>query len=148
MTFRSRIRKYDKSHAEIILRVRQFFEREKESGKRMHVQKVVERTCAATGVCHNLVTKIRSQEDVDSWRIAPGEIISVNQSCRVTESYAVLVRQAVRDIFLSKKNVPTLDYIFQQMTSLTFADVEHFDLHTHQHVPPLDSCEWTWSRTT
>ena len=33
MTSRNRIRKYDKSHAEIILRVRQFFEREREGGE-------------------------------------------------------------------------------------------------------------------
>ena len=74
MSSRNRIPEYDKSHAEIILRVRQFFEREREGGKRNYYQKVVERTCAATRVPHNLVRRIRSQEAIDSWSIAPGKM--------------------------------------------------------------------------
>ena len=45
-----RKRKYDKSHAEIILRVRQYFEKEFRFGKRLKLDHVVERTSAATDV--------------------------------------------------------------------------------------------------
>ena len=148
MASRNRIRKYDKSHAEIILRVRQFFEREREGGKRIHVQKVVERTCAATGVSHNLVTRIRSQEDIDSWSMAPGESVSVIQPNRVPDSYAVLVRQTVRNIFLEKEKVPTLDSIFQRLTSLTSVKMEHLHLCTGEDFSPLNRTVWTWSRST
>ena len=103
---------------------------EKGQGKRIRVQKVVERTCAATGVSHNLVTRIRSQEDIDSRTMDPGESVSVIHPNRVTDCYAVLVRQTVRDIFLENEKFPTLDSIFQRLNSLTFEEKEHLHLCT------------------
>ena len=52
-----------------------------------------------TGVSHNLVTKIRSQEDIDFSIMAPGRSVTVIQPNPVPDCYAVLVGQTIRDIF-------------------------------------------------
>ena len=69
-----------------------------------------------------------------------------NSSKSLPDCYTVLVRQTVRDIFLEKGKVPTLDSIFQRLTSLTFAEVEHLHLRTEEDFPHLDRTVWTRSR--
>ena len=50
-------RAYNQSHPEIVLRVRQFFEHEKANPGNIDVNKVVERTAAATGLSTRLIEK-------------------------------------------------------------------------------------------
>ena len=49
-----RLRVYDNSHAEIILRVRQYFEFERNQEKSQNLNRVVERTAAATGTSRKI----------------------------------------------------------------------------------------------
>ncbi len=86
-----RIRKYEKSHAQIILRVRQYFEHERLEGHRINLQKVVERTAAATGASHNIVARIKTEEDVENWRFNSGEPLKTLKKSEVPEKYSALV---------------------------------------------------------
>lgn len=61
-----RIRKLDKSHVEIILRVRQFFEHEKEKEEVPNINQVIERTSKATGINRNTLRKIKNIDDVNN----------------------------------------------------------------------------------
>ncbi len=77
------IRKYDKSHAQVILRVRQYFEHERFKGYRINLQKVLERTAAATGASHNIVARIKTEEDVKNCRFNSGEPLKTMKKSEV-----------------------------------------------------------------
>ena len=61
----SKKRKYDRSHALMIWRVRQFFEHELKSRKRYKLKQVVDHAAAATGVSRTIVSKLKSADDVE-----------------------------------------------------------------------------------
>ena len=148
VTAHRRIRKYDKSHAQIILRVREYFEKEKTAGKRIDVQHVVARTAAATGANQNIIVKIRTQEDVNNWEYAAGAALKYN-SCRlVPENYKALIRRVLRELYSEKKKVPTIDMIFQRLARTTAADVQDLNIFAGETILPLDSSIWLWSRAT
>ena len=56
MEIKSRVRKCDKSHVEIILRVRQYFEEERPRGYSLNLNRVVARTAVATVFPKELLT--------------------------------------------------------------------------------------------
>ena len=58
------IRKWDRSRAEIILRVKQFFEREREQNQRMIVNRVIERIMAATGAGRKIILQVKDKKDL------------------------------------------------------------------------------------
>ena len=78
-------RKYDKSHAEIMWRVRQYSENELRQGKRVKLSHVVERTAAATGLSKNIICRIKSTEDLENRPIQPEAHIRVKRKCSVPE---------------------------------------------------------------
>ena len=123
-----RIRKFDRSHAEIILRVRQFFEMEKSQKKRICVNRVVERTVAATGANHNIVSRIRSQEDIESWQYHCGDSLKYEKKSSVPESFRSIVRMIVRDLFLEKVQVPTVTILYNRISTIQVKDVVHLNL--------------------
>ena len=54
----------------------------------------------------------------------------------VSEKYeSVVVRRVIRDLFLEKKKVPTLDNILTKLKSLNVSDVVHHNLFDDQFVP-------------
>lgn len=75
-------------HAEIILRVRNFFENEKRNPEQIDINKVVERTAAATGVHRSLVSKIKIERDVENWKYAEGTKLSYATHMDVPETRA------------------------------------------------------------
>ena len=95
-------RKYDKSHAEIIWRMRQYFENELRKAKRIKLSHVLERTAAATEVSKNIIYKIKSTEDPENWTIQPDAHIGVQRERSVPENFDILVLQTVRLLFLQK----------------------------------------------
>ena len=68
------IKNYDKSRAEITLRVRKYFEEEHYHGKRINLLKVVEQTAAASEANIDVVVKIKSQTDHGNWKYAPDKV--------------------------------------------------------------------------
>ena len=139
------IRKYDKSHAEIIWRVREFFEEEKRLRKRIDVDKVIERTIAATGASKWTVIKLKSPEDVEMWDHQPAETVQVLKNSAVPEPLICVVRKVIRDMFLEKKQQPTLDTIFANILNLKVKDVEHLNLFHGVEIPESKSKIWYWS---
>lgn len=57
-----RMRPHDKSHAEILLRVKHYFEGEQAKKKGMNLYQIAERTAAATGVSRKIVSLIKTEE--------------------------------------------------------------------------------------
>lgn len=64
----------DRSHVEVVLRIRRYFEEEKQQGKRRNANQVVNRLSEANGIRKSLRSRIRSEEDVTNRPIASGEI--------------------------------------------------------------------------
>ena len=63
-------RKYDRSHAAMILRVPQYFEQELREGKRRKLHDILEQTVAVTGVSRATISRIRRKDDVHCSTIA------------------------------------------------------------------------------
>ena len=143
-----RLRKYDKSHVEIILRVRQYFEHEKTSNKHHKVSQVLERTAAATGASVSTVSLIRTEEDVENWPHQVGVPLKYKRGSVVPHSYCSVVRQVVRDIFLEKTQVPTLDSVFERIRLLKDRDMAHLNLFDQERMPDDTTVLWPWGRTT
>lgn len=87
-----RKRAYNKSHVEIALNVRQYFEMERNNPDSIDVSKVVERTAAATGISARTINKIRNEEDVENWTKQKISKLSYDTKLTVPENYAALVR--------------------------------------------------------
>ena len=101
-----KVRKYDRSHTEIILRVRQFFERVCQREKLLHLNRVLERTAAATGFSARNLNKLESENDLENWQYERGEAVQVQRNSTVSEQFSALVRKVTRDMFLAKKQGP------------------------------------------
>ncbi len=117
------IRKYDKYRAHIILRLCQFFECERLQDKRINVQKVVERTAAATGASKIIVARIKTDEDVQNWLFDSGESLKTKKKGEVTEKHSALVRHVVRDIYLDKNEIPIVDNILDKTSAVKLQDM-------------------------
>ena len=134
-----RPRKYDKSHVEIILLIRQFFEKERDTQKRIALNKVVERTAEATGASRNIISRIKTEEDVSNWKYDPGQPLSIRRTRGVPENYRSVIRQVVRDLFLEKTRVPTVDIVFERVSKLTVQNVETLNLFEVKEMPKNDA---------
>ena len=66
----------------------------------------------------------------------------------VPGKYESVVRQVIRDLFLEKKKVPTLDNILAKLKSLNASDVVQHNLFDDQLVPREEELIWPWGRTT
>lgn len=140
-------RAYSRSHVEILLRVRQFFEKEKAEGKPINVNQVLQRTSAATGIGRSLCSSIKTDKDVETWPREDGQKVSCSRESSVPDSYVAIIRQVVRQILLEKVKAPTVDEVFSRVSKLSAADVTDLNLF-EETVPPFESSIWTWSRAT
>ena len=143
-----RNRVYTRAHAEIVLRVRQFFEKEKSKKQRININKVVERLSEATGVGRTLLAKIRTEADVKNWKFSDGKTLEYDFPTVVPDEYASVIGKVMREILLERKMLPTIDSVFDRLSKLKVSDVEHFNLLDHENVPESDSLVWPWSRST
>ena len=134
-------RKYDQSHAAIILRVRQHFEQELGGGKRHKLTHVLDRTAAATGVSRAMISRMRTEEDVQNWLIQSGDNVRVSQEIQVPEGFAIIVRKVIRDLFIEKKVVPLVSRIYERISSLILQHVLDLNLFVGTDIPTDDSKE-------
>lgn len=74
-----RIRKIDKSRAEIVLRDLQYFEEGRDQKLCLEVSQVVKRIFDATGVSEVTLGKIKTTADVENWLYNPGQKVSVER---------------------------------------------------------------------
>ena len=101
----------DKSHEEIILRVSQYFELEKAIKQRQNLQKVVERTAAATGASRKIVSLIKAEEDVKNWKCSSGDILQQNRDMAVPPKFCSLKRHVVCNMLLKKTSLHTFSSV-------------------------------------
>lgn len=59
-------------------------------------------------------------------------------------SYAPVIRRTIRDLYLDKKCVPTLDMIYEKVKSLKFSDITDCNIFQGNIVVEPDSPVWTW----
>ena len=144
----SKKRKYDRSHALMIWRVRQFFEQELRSKKRYKLNQVVDRTAAATGVSRTIASKLKSENDVEKAFHEVGEHVAVQQKSQVPDNFRTIVRQTIRDLFLEKKQVPTLDTIFEKLLQIRVEDINHLNILDTADLCLDGSTVWKRSRST
>ena len=97
----TRVQKYDKSHVEIILDVRQYFEEECFQRQSFNLNRVVDRTAAATGLPERIMNEIRTEEDLENWAYESGQSIAYCHKAQVIESFTLLVRK--KSVICSQK---------------------------------------------
>ena len=84
----------------------------------LHAKQVVDRTAAATGVSRTIVSKLKSQDDVEKAFHEVGEHVTVQQKSQEPDSFRTIVRQTIRYLFLEKKQAPTLDIFLRNCYKL------------------------------
>ena len=84
---KKRIRAYDQSNVEIVLRFQQYFENKKVQHRRICLNKVAETTAAARGVNKNTVCTIETMEDVLNWKKKPENFIRVPKGSQILENF-------------------------------------------------------------
>ena len=104
-----------------------YFENEIRQGKRIRLSHVVERTAAATGVSNNIICRLKSTEDLENWPIQPDARIGVERECSIPEIFDILVRQTIRDLYLEKKQMPSVKHIFTKLAGLKVCDIVHLN---------------------
>ena len=92
----SQPRKYDRSHAEMIYRVRQCFQQEQDNGKAVDLWKVTEGTSLATWASIRTVRKLKTVNDINHWPHVAGNPVSITRSNIVPSELSSLVRKIVR----------------------------------------------------
>ena len=140
-------RKYDQSHAAMILHVRRYFEQELSTGHRINLKKIVEQTAPATGASRSIVCKIKKEREVENWRFKAGETLQVSQKYVVPNKFSIIVRQIIRYIFLAKK-LPTVDHIYEKICNLKVEDVFHLNLFEGDELPDSARNIWVLPRST
>ncbi len=127
--------------------MRQYFEHERLKGHRINLQKVVERTAAATGASHNIVARIKTEEDVENWLFNSEEPLKTLKKSEVPEKYSALVRYVIRDVYLAKTVVPSVDRILDKISAVKVQDVQHLNLFDESELYEDDAVIWRWGRT-
>ena len=145
----SRRRVATKSHVELILRVKQYFEMERSKARRINLNHVLQRTMEATGFGRTICSKIKTEQDVIDWPHEDGMKVKCTRESSVPNSYISIVRQVVRDILLEKVMLPTIDEVYSRISALKVSDVHLLNIFDESMpLPPTDSLVWTWSRST
>ena len=111
-------RKYDQSYAAIILRIRQYFEQELRVRKRHMLTHIRDRTAAATRVSRAMISRIKTEGDVQNWPFESGGHVQVSLESLMPKSFAIIVRKAIRHLFLEKKVLPSVNQIYEKILSV------------------------------
>ena len=56
-----------------------------------------------------------------------------------------MVRKTIRDLFLEKKELPTLNIIVEPLNSIQVKEVVHLNLYEEHEIPEGDEPVWSWS---
>ena len=144
---KNKIRACDQSHLEIIIRVRQLFEKERKEHREIDLNSVQEGTAAATGVNRNKFAKIQTIEDVLNREKKPGVPVPTPNDPVIQTNFST-IRQVVHETYLELKQVPTLDFILEQVNQEKVKDFDNFNLFTGDEIPHPHSKIWIWGRTS
>ena len=130
------------------MRVRQYFEQELRKGKRRNLHNILERTAATTGVSRATVSRIRTEDDLHNWHIESGSHFQVSQESDLPKSFETILRIVVRNLFLEKSIVPSVNRIYERITSLDVRHSLNMNLFLGTDIPTEESKLCVWSRST
>ena len=137
---RRNVRAYDSSHIQIVLRVRQFLEKEKQEHRLINLNNVIERTLAATGVRKNIICRVRTIEDVKGWTKKSGDHVHVRHEPKILTNFSSFVRHVIREIYLELTSVLTLRSILDPPRQKKTSDFEHLNIFDNNNsIPTLES---------
>ena len=105
-------------------------------------EKIVECTAYATWVSTSIVCKIKTKKDAENWKFKSGESIQVTQKSEVPENFCIIIWQIIRDGFLSKKKIPTVDRAHEKIFELKVEHILHLNLFQASDIPASDSMVW------
>ena len=114
----------------------------------MKLSHVVERIAATTGVSKDIICRLKSTEDIKNWPIQPEAHSGVKRGCSVPENFDILVRQTEQDLFLEKKQMPSLKWVYAKLTGLKVRDIVHLNIFQGSELRHEDSNVLVWSQTT
>ena len=83
-----------------------------------------------------------------NWSTDSGSHVQVSQENDVPESFETIVRKVVRDLFLEKNVVLSVNRIYERSTSLEVRHVPNMNLFLGTDIPTEESKLWLWSRST
>ena len=83
----------------------------------------MDRTAAATGVSGTIVSKLKSEGDVEKAFHEVGEHVTVQRKFQAPYIFRPIVQQTIRDSFLEKKQVQTLDTVFEKLLQIRVEDI-------------------------
>ena len=125
----------NRSRAEVMSRVLQYFGKEKLCQNRSELGKGIQRTVKARGFQEKVVSNISSEIVATIWKFQDADSVRRNRSMNVPKKYDSVDRQVVRDLLLEKKKVRTLDNILTKIKSLNVSDPVQRNLVDNQIVP-------------
>lgn len=120
------------------------FEHDRQNGQSMNLQKVVERTVAATGASSNIAIRIKAEKDVKQWKFDTGGSLKTQKKGEVPEKYSARVRHVVREVYLSKTETPCVVTILERINKVKLQDVKHLNLFDGTEVPEENVFIWQW----
>ena len=120
--------------AKIVLRVRNYFEEEKK-GNKISANKVVERTIAATKISKNIISKIKTSDDILSF---PNDSTIIRErKSKVPEIFISIIRKIITEIVIKEKTSPKIVKIYIKLST------QEYEYVLFQERP-----EWNWSMET
>ena len=145
---KKKMRAYDQSHIEIVLRVLQFFEQERIQHRRINLNNFPERSTAATRVNRSIISKIHIIEDVLKWKNKPDLPVATRKEPLIPKKFSIIVRQVVREIYLEHKQLPTLDLILEGLKQKKVNEFDNFNLCNGDEIPDTNSNICIWGHTS
>ena len=116
-------------------------------GKSHKLTHDLDRTEAATGVSRATKSRIKTEEYMQKWLVQSGSHVQVSQDSQVPESFAIIARKVIRDLFIEKKLVPSVNRIYERISSLKVQHVLDLNLFVGIDIPTDDSKSWVWSKS-
>ena len=113
----------------------QFFEKEKNGGRLIPLKQVVDRTISATKISKNIISKIWTETDLDTF---PDDNTIFNERSQYApQIFISIIRSIIFAIVLTEKKNPTLTNIYEKRTEQDYDFDENYD-------KPV----WEWSLET
>ena len=120
---------------QLLLNVRNFFEKEAERGRKIHARDLTKRLMQATKFGRNTVSSYTTQSDVDKLKnLSQPE--RRERISKISTEFVPLIRHSIRYMLTDAKIMPTLDNIMQFLHDTTMNDEE------------TNTLQWTYCRTT
>ena len=114
---------------QIILNIRNSFDEEAVSSKRLGLQNITQRVMMATNAGWVTASAIRTQRDVDLLPAATFTVTRIRKT-KISDEFAVKIRQALRYCITVNKQLPIIDMVLSYLTQ--------------EEISPC----WTYSRET